>query len=145
MTLVLNAATQTKIVPQLPPLPATVQLDQKVTRVSVVPLAESDKHIPPLRADEVGQVKKWQEADKAYDVRHAKMRERMAEEMKRTVSTPRAWWKKDFSLAGPGSGAGVQEERRRRGEKWVLTGMRAQKERDMKERKRMGKREGLRL
>ncbi|KAM5536841.1 hypothetical protein V8D89_009559 [Ganoderma adspersum] len=135
--------TQTKIVPQVPSLPATVQLDQKVTRVSVVPLADSDKHIPPLRADEVAQVQKWREADKAYDARHAKMRERMTEEMKRTVSTPRAWWEKDFTL-----GDGVAEDlakRRARGEKWQLTGLKSQKEREMKDKKRVGKREGLRL
>ena len=136
--------TQTKIVPQLPPLPATVQLDQKATRVSVVPLADSDKHIPPLRADEVAQVKKWQEADKAYDARHAKMRERMAEEMKRTVSTPRAWWEKDFTL-GDGTAAEDPAKRRARGEKWQLTGLKSQKEREMKDKKRVGKREGLRL
>ena len=135
--------TQTKIVPQLPPLPATVQLDQKVTRVSVVPLAESDKPIPPLRADEIANVQAWQGADKAYEARHAKMRERMADEMKRTVSTPRAWWERDFTLL---EGAAAEEAKRRaRAEKWQLTGTKSQKEREMKDRKRVGKREGIRL
>ena len=68
----------------------------------------------------------------------------MAEEMKRTVSTPRAWWEKDFTL-GDGTAAEDPAKRRARGEKWQLTGLKSQKEREMKDKKRVGKREGLRL
>ena len=133
--------TKTQIVPQLPPLPATVQLEQKVTRVSVVPLADSERAIPPLRADEIAAVQAWQRADREYEARAKKMRERVQEEMKKTVSAPRAWWEKDFSL-GVG---GDEQMKRRRGEKWQLTGLKTQKEREMKDKKRMGKRVGKRV
>ena len=82
--------------------------------------------------------------DKAYDMRHTKMRERMAEEMRHTVSTPRAWWEKDFMLRD-GTAAEDPAKRRARGEKWQLMGLKSQKEREMKDKRRMGKREGLRL
>ncbi|TBU24697.1 hypothetical protein BD311DRAFT_671180 [Dichomitus squalens] len=133
--------TKTQIVPQLPPLPATVQLEQKVTQVSVVPLADSEKAIPPLSAEEIARVQAWQQADRDYEVRRKKMLERVQEEMKKTVSAPRAWWEKDFSLGG----VGEEQLKRRRADKWNLTGLKAQKEREMKDKKRMGKREGLRL
>ena len=128
--------------PSAQPEPAAATVT--VTQTKIVPLTDSDKHIPPPRADEVAQVQKWQEADKAYDARHAKMWERMAEEMKRTVSIPRAWWEKDFTL---GDGTAVEDpaKRRAQGEKWQLTGLKSQKEREMKDKKRVGKREGLRL
>lgn len=133
--------TVTKIVPQLPSLPKDVQMDPKVTRVSVVPLVESEKAIPPLGEDEIKAVQGWMQADKEYEARYRKMRERVGEEMKKTVSAPRAWWEKDFSLAGPEE----TQARKRRGEKWMLTGLKSQKEREMKDKKRAGKREGLRL
>ncbi|RPD76210.1 SNF5-domain-containing protein [Lentinus tigrinus ALCF2SS1-7] len=133
--------TVTKIVPSLPSLPKDVQMDPKVTRVSVVPLVESEKAIPPLGADEIRAVQGWMQADKEYEGRYRKMRERVGEEMKKTVSAPRAWWEKDFTLAG----AEETMARKRRGEKWMLTGLKSHKEREMKDRKRAGKREGLRL
>ena len=112
--------------PSAQPEPAAATVT--VTQTKIVPLTDSDKHIPPLRADEVAQVQKWQEADKAYDARHAKMWERMAEEMKRTVSIPRAWGEKDFTL---GDGTAVEDpaNRRAQGEKWQLTWLKSQKER----------------
>ncbi|KAI0822438.1 hypothetical protein BC628DRAFT_1417718 [Trametes gibbosa] len=128
-------ATVTKIIPQLPPLPTTVKLDPKVTRVSVVPLADSEGAIPPLRAEEVVQVQEWMRADKAYEARFRRMRERVAEEAKATVSAPRAWWEKDFAL----------DERRRRAEKFVLTGLKSSREREVRDKRRAGKREGLRV
>ncbi|KAI8990720.1 hypothetical protein BD414DRAFT_413161 [Trametes punicea] len=137
-------APTTKIIPQLPPLPTTVKLDPKVTRVSVVPLVDSDKVIPQLTAEEIQNVQEWMKADKEYDARYKTMRERMTEEIKSTVSAPRAWWEKDFSLDGAAAVA-VQDERRRRQEKFVLTGLKQAKEREMRDRKRAGKREGLRL
>ena len=133
--------TRTKIVPALNPLPANVSLEAKVTCVSVVPLADSERAIPPLRADEIAAVQAWQRADREYEARAKKMRERVQEEMKKTVSAPRAWWEKDFSL-GVG---GDEQMKRRRGDKWQLTGLKSQKEREMKDKKRVGKREGLRL
>ncbi|KAI0664168.1 hypothetical protein C8Q70DRAFT_945855 [Cubamyces menziesii] len=133
----------TKIIPQLPPLPTTVKLDPKVTRVSVVPLADSEKAIPPLSAEEIHNVQEWMKADKEYEARYKKMRERIGDELKTTVSAPRAWWEKDFSL---GAASGQDDrERRRRGEKFVLSGLKAAKEREMKDKKRAGKREGLRV
>ncbi|KAH9918736.1 uncharacterized protein BXZ73DRAFT_52794 [Epithele typhae] len=132
---------QTKIVPQLNPLPANVTLEPKVTRVSVVPLADSDAVIPPLEADEITRVQAWMAIDKEYEGRHKAMQARMTEEMRRTVGVPRAWWEKDFTMQG---GLAPDEMRRRR-DKWVLTGLKSHKEKEIKDRKKMGKREGLRL
>ena len=131
-----------KIVPQLNPLPAGVSLEPKVTRVSVVPLAESEGAIPPLGGEEIRAVKGWREADRAYEARYKAMLARGAEEVKRTVGAPRAWWEKDFVMAG--AEARVEEGKRRR-DKWVLTGLKGHKEREMRDKKRQGKREGLRL
>ena len=114
-----------------------------MTRVSVVPLADSEKAIPPLSAEEIHNVQEWMKADKEYEARYKKMRERIGDELKTTVSAPRAWWEKDFSL---GAASGQDDrERRRRGEKFVLSGLKAAKEREMKDKKRAGKREGLRM
>ncbi|CDO68596.1 hypothetical protein BN946_scf184996.g27 [Trametes cinnabarina] len=129
----------TKIIPQLPPLPTTVKLDPKVTRVSVVPLVDSDKAIPPLSTEEIKSVQTWMRADQEYEARYRTMKERMAEEVRETVAKPRAWWEKDFALDG------AEEGRRRRQEKFVLTGLKQAKEKEMREKKRAGKREGLRL
>ena len=65
----------------------------------------------------------------AETVEDGKLRERVQEEMKKTVSAPRAWWEKDFSL-GVG---GDEQMKRRRGDKWQLTGLKTQKEREMKD------------
>lgn len=127
----------TKIIPQLPPLPATVKLDPKVTRVSVVPLVDSETMISPLAEDEIQHVQEWMKADKEYEARYKKMRERMTEELKTTVSAPRAWWERDFN-ASP-------EERRRRADKFVLTGLKSSKEREIRDKRRVGRREGLRV
>ena len=109
--------------------------------MSVVPLVDSETAIPPLSEDEIHHVQEWMKADKEYEVRYRKMRERVGEEMKKTVSAPRAWWEKDFSL-GVG---GDEQMKRRRGDKWQLTGLKTQKEREMKDKKRMGKRVGKRV
>ena len=52
------------------------------------------------------------------------------------VDEERGW----RTVEGGGCGRG-----KRRGEKWMLTGLKTHKEREIKDRKRAGKREGLRL
>ena len=126
----------------LNPLPANVSLQPKATRVSVVPLADSERAIPPLGAEEVARVRGWMAADRAHEGRVKAMQARAAEEARRSVGAPRAWWEKDFAMAG---GADVAEAGKRRRDKWVLTGLKNHKEREIRDKKRAGKREGLRL
>ncbi|OBZ66973.1 hypothetical protein A0H81_13301 [Grifola frondosa] len=120
-----SLAPVTKVVPQLPPLPAGVSLDQAVTRVSVVALAESAQMIPPLSEQDIVDVQGWMKIDREYETRLKKMRERMVQELRETVAAPRAWWEKDPM-------EDVRSASRRRPEKFVLTGMRGAKERERK-------------
>ncbi|KAI0653711.1 hypothetical protein C8Q70DRAFT_937533 [Cubamyces menziesii] len=146
----------TKIIPQLPPLPTTVKLDPKVTRVSVVPLADSEKAIPPLSAEEkaipplsaeekaipplsaeekaipplsaeekaipplsaeeIHNVQEWMKADKEYEARYKKMRERIGDELKTTS----CWqWKYGSDVAVRGSPRRVPDEDAKRPEQLV--------------------------
>ena len=57
----------------LPPLPAQVQLNQNVTRISVVPIAESREKIPELSKVEIEDIKGWMEKDRAYEKRYKEM------------------------------------------------------------------------
>ncbi|TFY56219.1 hypothetical protein EVJ58_g7775 [Rhodofomes roseus] len=130
------------IIPQLPPL--NVQLNPKISRVAIVPLVESATKIPPLTPEEIANVKKWMEVDKEYDGRYKAMKEKMTVEMRETVGKPKAWWEKDSvmeegrvpmpSHRGPGT---------KRPEKWSLTGLKQSKEKEIKDKKRAGKREGF--
>ena len=123
----------TQIIPQLPPLPTNVSLNPKVTRVSVVPLKDSETTIPALKEEEIARVKAWMKADEEYDARYKQMRERMKEEMHEAIGKPRAWYEKD-----------VEDPRtRRRKEKFELVGLKGGRE-EMK-RKKAGRREGFKL
>ncbi|OCH92769.1 SNF5-domain-containing protein [Obba rivulosa] len=122
------------IIPQLPPLPAGVNLNPKVTRVSVVPLVDSMTRIPPLEPHEIADIQTWMKADREYEALYRTMRDRMAEELRDTLGRPRAWYEQDTS--------GEAVRPRRRGEKFHLAGYKYERER---ERKKPGKRVGLRL
>jgi SWI/SNF-related matrix-associated actin-dependent regulator of chromatin subfamily B member 1 len=124
-----------QIIAQLPPLPANVNLNPKVTRVSVVPLIDSETTIPALKEDEIAKVKEWMKADREYEGRYKKMRERMTEEMRDNIVKRRAWYEKD-PLEDPRSV-------RRRKEKFDLIGMKSGK--DERLRKKAGRREGFKL
>ncbi|KAJ4489990.1 hypothetical protein J3R30DRAFT_3653479 [Lentinula aciculospora] len=71
-----------KVVPKLPPLPANVNLNPLVTEVKVVPVAGSDKTIPLLTAEEIGDIKRWHKVDSTYEEMYKAMRERMEVELK---------------------------------------------------------------
>ncbi|KDQ50935.1 hypothetical protein JAAARDRAFT_199488 [Jaapia argillacea MUCL 33604] len=133
--------------PQLPPLPREVKLNPKTTRVSVVPLAGSDKVIPPLSEDEISNVKEWMERDKKYEGVMKGMKERMGVEVREGwvngvkdgglcalggISKP-AWWERDAVIPS-----------RRRMEKFGVSYPRSGKERDSRSRKTL-RREGLKL
>ncbi|KAJ7672593.1 SNF5-domain-containing protein [Mycena polygramma] len=81
--------------PSLPPLPASVNLNPAVTRVSVVPLATSLAAIPPVSAEEVAEVKEWMAADRAYEGLYRDMKTRMGAEFREMIG-PRnvPWWEK---------------------------------------------------
>ncbi|KAJ7028706.1 hypothetical protein C8F04DRAFT_963603 [Mycena alexandri] len=81
--------------PLLPPLPASVNLNPAVTRVTVVPLATSLAAIPPVSAEEIADVKEWMAVDRAYELRFREMKTRMGAELREIVG-PRAipWWEK---------------------------------------------------
>lgn len=128
--------------PLLPPLPANVNLNAKVTRVSVVPLAESSALIPPLTPEEIEEIQGWMKVDREYEALYRKMRERMVEEVRETVAKPRAWWERDAVDEGTRM-AMVNAARRRPPEKFALTGLRERKDERM--RRKPGRREGFRL
>ncbi|GJE86317.1 hypothetical protein PsYK624_023970 [Phanerochaete sordida] len=123
----------TQIIPQLPPLPTNVSLNPKVTRVSVVPLKDSETTIPALKQEEIERMKRWMKADDEYEARYKQMRERMTEEVREAIIKPRPWYEKD-----------PQEDprARRRKEKFDLVGVKGREE--MK-RKKAGRREGFKL
>ncbi|KAJ7039043.1 SNF5-domain-containing protein [Mycena alexandri] len=89
--------------PSLPPLPASVNLNPAITRVTVVPLATSLTDIPPVSADEVEAVKEWMQVDKKYEGVYREMKTRMGAEL-RDVMGPRSvpWWEKG-ALSGNAS------------------------------------------
>ncbi|KAI0795518.1 hypothetical protein C8Q75DRAFT_746367 [Abortiporus biennis] len=128
----------TTVIPHLPPLPAGVTLNPKVSRVSIVPLIDSVKLIPPLSEEEIANVQKWMQADKDYEGMYRKMRERMVDEMKVVVSNTRGWWEKE-----PLDPMTAMQQHRRRPEKFQLIGMKTGKE-DRRS-KKAGRREGFKL
>ncbi|KAF7362225.1 hypothetical protein MVEN_00568700 [Mycena venus] len=82
-------------VPSLPPLPASVNLNPAVTRVTVVPLSTSLTTIPPIDPDEVKEIKEWMEVDRKYETVYRDMKVRMGTEH-RELMGPRhiPWWEK---------------------------------------------------
>lgn len=82
--------------PSLPPLPSTVRLNQAVTRLTAVPLAQSTTLIPPISDEDIANIKTWMETDRLYEARFTAMRDRTATEVKRSLhgSRPR-WWEQD--------------------------------------------------
>lgn len=74
--------------PILPPLPANVTLDARMTKMTIVPLATSLETIPMLSEDEIGAVKEWMKADKEYDGMVKKMKERMGDEVREMLGGP---------------------------------------------------------
>ncbi|THG99270.1 hypothetical protein EW026_g3053 [Hermanssonia centrifuga] len=123
------------VIPQLPPLPANVSLNPKTTRVSVVPLIDSENLIPQLAPDEIANVQKWMQVDKEYEGMYKKMRDRMTEEVRDVVVKTRPWWEKDPLADARGN--------RRRRDKFEIIGMKGGK--DERSRRKLGKREGFKL
>ena len=121
------------MIPQLPPLPAGVNLNSKVTRVSIVPLVQSEAAIPALEASEIEDVKAWMKVDREYEGVYKKMKERMAEELKEAMRV-RPWYEKDPAEV---------RQQRRRGDGFALIGLKGSKEE--KARRKMAKREGVKL
>ena len=120
------------IQPVLPPLPTNVQLNPQVTHVTIVPLARSDKTIPPLSQSDIKDMQAWREADRNYEAIWRKMKDRMAEEHSQ-VTSKAAWWEKDA----------VDLSRRRPREQFDVRYPRHK--RDGRDRRKTGRREGLRL
>jgi hypothetical protein len=76
-------------------LPASVNLNPAVTRVSVVPLATSLAAIPPVSAEEVAHVKTWMAKDRAYEGLYREMKTRMGAEFREMVGARNVpWWEK---------------------------------------------------
>ncbi|KAJ6589827.1 SNF5-domain-containing protein [Mycena vulgaris] len=90
-----SAAPLPALIPALPPLPASVNLNPSVTRVTIVPLATSLTTIPPVTPDEVASVKEWMDKDRAYETVFREMKTRMGGEY-RELMGPRniPWWEK---------------------------------------------------
>ncbi|KAL5520663.1 SNF5 [Sanghuangporus sanghuang] len=100
-------AQQNALAASLPPLPASVQLNPVLTRVSIVPIAESAKKIPPLSQEEIENVSKWLTADKEYEQRYRAMAARAKAEL--TVGPTGVqrfrWWERDTTPAGQAAAA----------------------------------------
>ncbi|KAF8178617.1 hypothetical protein K438DRAFT_1604964 [Mycena galopus ATCC 62051] len=90
-----TASGPTGPVPSLPPLPASVNLNPAVTRVTVVPLATSLAAIPPVDADEVDEIKGWMEVDRKYEGVFREMKGRMNAEYRELMGQRQIpWWEK---------------------------------------------------
>ena len=137
-----SAAAPQTIIPQLTPL--NVQLNPKTSRVTIVPLVDSGTRIPQLSPAEIANVKLWMEIDKEYDGRYKAMKEKMGAELRETILKPKAWWEKDAIMEDgrvplpPQRGPAAK-----RPEKWSLTGIKHSKEKEIRDKKRAGKREGF--
>jgi hypothetical protein len=75
-------------------------LNPKVTQVTVVSLAASAAEIPTLSKAEIEKVKKWMKADKEHEELQRSARERMTEEVARTIRKAE-WWEKDDQVVMP--------------------------------------------
>ena len=136
-------AAQPSIVPSLPPLPANVSLNPAVTRVTVVPLADSLMHIPSLSEQEVADIKGWMEVDREYEGTYRTMKKRAEAEAREAVfgwgKVP--WWEKG---GGGVEGAGNMNRWRRPREGFDVRYPRRRDGGGSSGRRR-GKREGLKL
>lgn len=126
----------------LPPLPASVQLNPSVTKVTPVPLAQSGTLIPPLATEEIENIKKWKAVDLAYEANFRAMKERAKQELIRlgvpagTVVVRPKWWERD-----PETEAMIAERRKK--EKFALEYPYATREGSSK--RRAKRREGLKI
>lgn len=132
-----SSATQ----PILPPLPAGTNLNANVTRVTVVPLMDSDKTIPPLNEKEKSDIQEWMKIDNEYETRFKQMKERMNNEMRTDVFGPLSvnWWEKGAPSLNPG----VVGQWRRAREPFDVRYVK--KNRDGGRGRKPGRREGFRL
>ncbi|TFK19245.1 SNF5-domain-containing protein [Coprinopsis marcescibilis] len=99
------------VIPALPPLPANVNLNPSVTKVTPVPLVDSLTLIPALTSNEIENIQEWMTKDKEYEERsYKKMKEGMNEEVREAFLRSGMWWDKGTSgiprgLKPPASGA----------------------------------------
>ncbi|KAJ7125094.1 hypothetical protein C8R44DRAFT_703175 [Mycena epipterygia] len=90
-----SAAPPPATIASLPPLPASVNLNPSITRVTVVPLASSLTTIPAVSADEIKAVKEWMSADVAYEDVFRQMKARMGAEYRELMGPSNVpWWEK---------------------------------------------------
>ena len=138
----LSATSSGSVVPP----PATLRIapgvtvNSAVTRVTNVPLSDSLKLIPELSEAEIKDVQHWMRLDREYEIVWRRMKERMAEEVREVKGIARmAWWERD-----PVEG-NVNTVRKRGREPFDVRYPRSRKERDGREKRRSGRREGLKL
>lgn len=130
-------ASSSTMAGQLPPLPASVQLNPATTQVTPVPLIDSLKHIPEISEGEISEIQGWMKKDKEYEGVLRKMKERMAGEV-RGMFGGAMWWEK--------GAPDVDVNRWKRGREMfdVRYPLRRGKEKEGRERRKR-QREGLRL
>jgi SWI/SNF-related matrix-associated actin-dependent regulator of chromatin subfamily B member 1 len=127
---------------QLPPLATNVHLNPSVTKVTVVPLISSLAEIPPISPKEITSIRGWMEVDKEYEGRYRVMKERMGEEVREAILSPRkaGWWEREsMEVCGSVNGPG----RRRPREAFDVRYPKSRK--DVRDKRKVGRREGLRL
>ena len=149
---VANATTQQNaaLAASLPPLPADVNLSSNTTRISVLPISESAKKIPPLSPEEVEKVAGWLKTDREYEQRFRQMVVRAKAELAvgpAGVQRPR-WWERDPNSAATAA-AQAQAQMRRTGkmEKFDLAypHMQIREAATLSARRKQRRREGLRV
>nr|BAM72038.1 Snf5 [Coprinopsis cinerea] len=107
------AGMHQQVIPQLPPLPTSVNLNPNITRVTPVPLQSSLTLIPPLSQEDITNIQEWMAKDKNYEeVILRKAKERMTEEIRDVfgshnpamhmgmrVGKNQGWWEKGFAMS----------------------------------------------
>ncbi|CAK5281843.1 unnamed protein product, partial [Mycena citricolor] len=121
----------------LPSLPASVNLNPNITRVTVVPLSTSRETIPALEATEIKDVKSWMEIDTRYEAVVRDMTEKMSAESRDALNGPNIPWWDRGSLATNNSKFLVGREK--------FDVRYPHRKRDREESRRKPKREGLKI
>ena len=138
---VMNGAPTLQAPPPPPglTLPSGITLNPAVTRLTTVPLTEAAEAIPSLSTETIRSVQGWMQADRAYDGVWRRTRERMAEEMREVRGKRPPWWERDPE------GMGMMPRRRRDGFDVRYPRTQRDRDRDARDKRKVGRREGLKL
>jgi SWI/SNF-related matrix-associated actin-dependent regulator of chromatin subfamily B protein 1 len=66
--------------------------------VTPVPLAQSQKLIPPLLSDEIAEIKQWMHVDREYEAMFQAMRDHVKGEAMRMYGGRARWWERGVEV-----------------------------------------------